>query len=215
MRDHPIDEWTFVHRGHTFRARVYHDPDSGPPWQDADGHGPVSDWRRLEGHYPEDGRGHLQVPAGARAHARDRNFARLYDVAHATKIARRDQWGPVHCATCGLEAGGVGTEAYGTIHAIEPQDHRFVAESRGQTAARAVARDFEYLRSWCADEWHYVGVSVVLADEGEDQTEDYWHALWGIESTAGEYLRDVARDLAGEIMCRIEVAHPDVVLSEN
>lgn len=32
--------------GFTFRASIKHDADCGTPWDNCDGHGPVSDWER-------------------------------------------------------------------------------------------------------------------------------------------------------------------------
>ncbi len=56
---------------------------------------------------------------------------------------------------------------------------------------RAVSADFERMRGWLADDWHYVGV-IVSADDGESERE----SLWGIESDADDYLQEVAHELA-------------------
>jgi hypothetical protein len=61
-------------------------------------------------------------------------------------------------------------------------------------AACAVDRDFEHLRAWCADEWEWVSVIVTHGDETA--------SLSGIESNAGEYLMETARELADEIIAR-------------
>ena len=73
--------------------------------------------------------------------------------------------------------------------------------TRRERAARAVAEDFDLLRRWCADLWHYVGVEVVplcrccnAPDEARGQS------LWGIESFCDDYLVEVAEELADEII---------------
>ena len=38
-----IDD-TIERDGFTLRARIEHDSDTGAPWEEHDGHGPVSDW---------------------------------------------------------------------------------------------------------------------------------------------------------------------------
>ena len=66
-----------------------------------------------------------------------------------------------------------------------------------QRAARAARADFERLRDWCDDDWHWCGVVVVLLDdEGEELDRA---GLWGIESDAGQYLEQVAAELADEL----------------
>ena len=66
-----------------------------------------------------------------------------------------------------------------------------------QRAARAARADFERLRDWCDDEWHWCCVVVVLLDdEGEELDRA---SLWGIESDAGDYLTEVAAELADEL----------------
>jgi hypothetical protein len=61
---------------------------------------------------------------------------------------------------------------------------------------RAVVRDYEYLRGWYSDEWHYIGVIVERltgANKGEKAS------LWGLESFCTRYLSTVARELADEL----------------
>lgn len=82
-------------------------------------------------------------------------------------------------------------------------------ETRGQAIARAVQEDFEYLRAWCADDWQYVSVYVCWDDDP-----DMAECLGAVE-TFRDYHKIVARELADELMARIEVDPPHVVLSEN
>jgi len=163
----------FERAGYAFRVTFQHDPDSGPPWEHSDGHGPVSDWTTRD-----------KAP-GERILASDRHSRRYYDVVEATKIAKRDGWG------CG------------------DKTHKHTGTR--SRAACAVEKDFEFLRRWCADEWQYCGVVVVLVEDDRDMSE----SIWGIEDDADAYLTETAYELADQIVRSIEVAAPDAVLSEN
>lgn len=66
-----------------------------------------------------------------------------------------------------------------------------------QRAARAARADFERLRDWCADRWHWCGVVVVLLDDDGDELDRA--SLWGIESDADQCLAEVAAELADEL----------------
>jgi hypothetical protein len=151
--------------GFRFRINIERDDHSGPPWEDSDGHGPVSEWT-TRGKAP----GETVLSADGRS-------KRYYNVAEAIKIAKRDGWD---------------AEPYNT-------------GTKGERAARAVKRDFEYLKGWCNDEWWYVGVIVTLlpGDGSEFPTDtetDYSHALWGIESISDEYLAAEAQEHIDEIL---------------
>jgi len=74
-----------------------------------------------------------------------------------------------------------------------------------------VQADFDFLREWCEDRWHYVGVVVTLLLEDEDgelqPCEEYVDALWGIEfwdydSSKNGYVEETAKELAGEVAHR-------------
>lgn len=150
-------------------------------------------WEEEDGHGPvrsvrcRDGEYPPKAP-GERLLWRDRWDCLLYDWAEAIRLARRDGWD---------------APPYNTGTA-------------GQTAERAVLADFTRLRDYCRGDWAYIGVCVVQLDEdGEPIGDRYETALWGVESD-GEYWREVADELIdGELMPRIEVDDPDVVLSEN
>ena len=55
----------------------------------------------------------------------------------------------------------------------------------------AVRRDYEYLRAWCNDEWHYVGVVVELYDANDELIGE--ESCWGYESYCEDYLCSEAR----------------------
>lgn len=162
--DH-YDEETFSHLGHNFVARFYRDEDHGEPWEENDGHGPVSEWTNRDKRP-----GEVVLVTDDRG----RGFKRFYDWQEAMKIAKRDRWN------------------------APPYDEG----TRGQKAARAVQRDFDYLRGWCNDLWHYCGISVTLADEnGEfDEAREYEFALWGIERGWADYHKEAMKELADEIL---------------
>jgi hypothetical protein len=58
-------------------------------------------------------------------------------------------------------------------------------------AAAAAMADFERLRGWCNDEWHWCGVVVTLNTGGTEHEA----SLWGIESDADDYIEEVISDL--------------------
>ena len=67
--------------GFTFSVEYHYDEYSGAPWDEADGHGPVSDWE-WRGKKP----GELIL-------CENRGYKRFYDYAEACRIALRDGWG--------------------------------------------------------------------------------------------------------------------------
>ena len=159
---------TLTHKGHTFNVAHIYDRDHGEPWKENDGHGVITDWID-----PAD------APKGARALSFDNgstHHTRFYDWAASIKLARADKWGLPDNELAALA----------TTLGRKP--------TKADIAAEAVRRDYEYLRGWCADEWHYCGVVVTL-----DGT-DIERSLWGIESNATEHLGIVARELADDLI---------------
>jgi hypothetical protein len=142
-------------------ATIHHDSDHGTPWENEDGHGPVTDWMDKD-----------SKVAGYRVLSADGRRVRFYNYAEAIKIAKRDGWD--------AEPYGEGT--------------------KGERAARAVDADFANLKAWCRDEWWYVGVAVTVSKNGIQLTGKYDHACWGIESTAGSFLVEVANDHLSEAL---------------
>lgn len=158
---------SFDFNGFTFRVMFESDETSDAPWDNSDGHGPVSAWRDLESKEP--GERVLTTSRG--------NKATFYDFAEATRIAKRDKW-------------GLG----------EPDLAKLTAQlgrkpTPKEIARQAVENDFEFLRAWCNDEWQYIGVIVSLEHDS-----DLTASLWGIESNAGDYLDEVANELAEQVL---------------
>ncbi len=169
---------TFTHAGLTFRVSIPYDDCAGAPWEDDYGHGPVSDWRHSAySCYPE------KAP-GERVLASDHGSYLYYDVAEATRIAKLDGWS-LPAANMAKLAARLGREP-----------------TRGEIAAAAVELDFDFLRRWCSEQWHYVGVVVTLLDSEGDETNES-ASLWRIESESTECIAEVAKELAEEIAERV------------
>lgn len=79
---------TFEHAGCKFRFRTEHDDSHGAPWEEEDGHGPVSEYK-----YWREGQG-VKPPkrAGERILFWDRGTYRTYDVQVAMTVAKADGW---------------------------------------------------------------------------------------------------------------------------
>jgi hypothetical protein len=189
----------------TVKARVVHDEDADAPWDNCDGHGPVSKWRRKDSKQP-----------GERILHEDGGSCRFYDWQEAMKLAKKDGWGflPHKLVIekdskedkypCGGRATAGPYTAYDVqdfnraIHEVY-QQHR-ATMTAGQYAEGAVKRDFEYLQAWCRDEWFYVGV-VLDVYRGSVEVAERAASLWGIDANAGDdndYLTEVANELLTE-----------------
>ena len=79
---------TIKHGGATFRVTLEHDHDHGAPWEEEDGHGPVSEWKRWC-----EGQG-VKPPkrAGERILVWDRGSYRTYDMQAAIALAKAEGW---------------------------------------------------------------------------------------------------------------------------
>lgn len=196
----------FEKGGAAFRARIEYDEDPGTPWENEDGHGPVSDWTRR-----------AKLP-GELVLVEDRGSFRYYDYVEACKIARKEAWGylpgtlKTELLPCGdwrayvvpkrfAERGKPALEAIETdinaaIRAVYAA-HR-ATMTRRQYAAAAAMADYDRLRQWCDNQWCYVGV-VVESLDGEGDVIDS-ASLWGIESDCEDYLEETAHDLAEELL---------------
>lgn len=66
--------------GKTYLVEWFYDQDHGEPWNECDGHGPVSEWTTRD------------KRPGEWVLATDGRYRRYYDAQQATKEARRDGW---------------------------------------------------------------------------------------------------------------------------
>jgi hypothetical protein len=175
---HALDTREIEAHGLTFRVELFHDEDHGAPWDEEDGHGPVSDWQRVDGWGSWSSK-----RAGQRVLCADRGSFRFYDEAEAIRIARRDGW-------------GLNDEDRAKLAAKLKRE-----PTAREVTAEAVRLDFERMRAWCNGGWHYVGVVVTLLDIEGDPTHES-DALWGIESDSDSYIEETAHELAANIAAR-------------
>ncbi|RQH02741.1 hypothetical protein [Paraburkholderia dinghuensis] len=184
--------------GYTFRVRVEADDSMGAPWEEHDGHGEVSGWTTRD------------KRPGEIVLSSDRWSKRYYDVQASMKIARRDGWGlgdddraalvkslaekrVVRKATYHVE-NGIRQDKVETVEL--PGRDPAKPLTRGEITAEAVRRDFEYLRRWCADQWHWVGLVVELLDGEGESVGGVSDSLWGMESGRDDYLQETAQGMA-------------------
>lgn len=165
---------TFEHRGLTFCATIEHDDGMGHPWDEHDGHGPVREIRACS--YS----GRPVKRPGERILMFDRSYGWAYDWQAAMQQARAEGWGLADEAMADLE------KKLG--HAPTP----------GEVIHAAVERDFDHLRRYATDQWHWVGVVVTLLDMDDEPT-DQRASLWGMESDCDDYLESVRIELADQI----------------
>lgn len=127
-----IDSETYEYRGHAIRIDIHHDEHMGPPWEEHDGHGIVSDWE------------HRDKRPGEWILYSDGRSKRFYDVTETLKRAKADGWG------LGEEENAKLTKRLGH----KPTNKEVIAES--------VRQDFEYLRRWCNDDWVWLGYTTEI-----------------------------------------------------
>lgn len=102
-----------------------------------------------------------------------RGFFRYYDFQATIKIARRDHW-----------------NSWNMLQG---------AKERGDELVRAVMMDYQYLRDWCHDKWHYMGIEVFPLTPDGDELRSKRNAMWGIESEGDPaYVNEVEVDLLRE-----------------
>ncbi len=197
MTDYSTKVWTgatqIVVNGMTFSLVIALDDHDDPPWERADGHGPVSDWTRREKH------------PGERVLIKDRNFRRYYDVAQAQRIALRERWGthrpPVARPRVATRLHGATWCDSATVTRLQDWlTARFGTKpaSAPMVAAQAVAEDFQYLHAWCKNAWWYLGYEVRLLDEDGRATAQR-DACWGFES-CDDYILTAATEAAAAIV---------------
>lgn len=148
------------------RFRTERDECHGAPWEECDGHGPVSEWTRRD-----------KLP-GERELCADRSSRRFYDYASAIALAKRDGW-------------GLSAESLAKLTAKLGRK-----PTAGQVREAAVGADFEFLRGWCADEWQYVTVFVSLVDgDGEELASDCLGGVESFGDYWREQAADMANEL--------------------
>lgn len=173
---------TFEHEGHTFKVTIRQEEDQFLPWDECDGHGPVSDWRRYY-------RYESTKRPGERVLHIDSGLARYYDVQEATKIAKRDGWGCPHCKI---------------VDGKLSHTHK----TRGEMIACAVNRDYDRLRAFCANDWTYVYLIVQEIDEDGENIGDF-ESIGMMESDDNAGIVSYAYELADQILANKRKAAAD------
>ncbi len=131
-------------------------------------------WDREDGHGPVSDWTTRDKRPGEMILCSDRRMKRFYDFAEAVKIARRDGWNTAP----------------------------FNWPSKGARAHAAALADYDRMRQWCTDQWHYCGIVVTLLDaDGEPDSVDA--SLWGIESDSPDYHEEVIGELITECLSQI------------
>jgi hypothetical protein len=125
-------------------------------------------WKEHDGHGPVSDWTTRDKRPGERVLCSDRSSHRFYDYAAAIEEAKRDKWDAPPYKT-------------GT---------------KGEQAARAVERDFQYLRDWCNDKWHWAGYTIKIEGQAYDES------LWGIDSPSMDEFETEAIDGAKEWLDR-------------
>ncbi len=131
-------------------------------------------WNNEYGHGPVSDWEHRSKKPGEMILNSYRGSHRFYDFAQAVKTARVEGWG---------------TEPYGT-------------RKPGERAHAAAMADYDRMRQWCTDQWHYCGIVVTLLDaDGKPDSVDA--SLWGIESDSPEYHEKIIGGLITECLSQI------------
>lgn len=185
-----LEETTVEHMGLTFKVTVEQDTDTGRPWQEHDGHGPVR-----EGHRSDYYRGIEKTPGERVLFAGDRNqYTWLYDWAGAVKLAEKDGWGVSE----------------------DRRPANWETLTKGQQRELAVQSDFDFLKAWCDEEWVWAGVVVTLMVEGKggDLVEydgplagTFHDSLWateywqyeGLKGAKNSHIKEVIDELIGGV----------------
>ena len=126
-------------------------------------------WRECDGHGPVSEWTTRDKNPGELVLASDKGFHRYYDFAEAVRIAKRDGWAL-----------------------------RDFKGTRGQMAEAAARADYERLRAWCNDEWHWC--FMLVRHMGACANCSGYESVGGLESDASDYHKEVALELADNML---------------
>lgn len=205
----PGDTITAEHDGFTFTAHIEDDMDHYAPWENEDGHGPVSEWTTRD------------KRVGELVLMQDGRYYRYYDYAQACKIAERDGWGYLPGQLVVLKNSGGKYHSWcdmgnyellyntGNYDNADKAITGVYAQHRAtmtptQYAAAAAMRDYENLKAWCDDEWSHVGITITASKNGITLCDKYQAALWGIDAnypnSDNSHFLEIANELALEAL---------------
>ena len=141
--------------GRKYRIEWQHDDTFGRPEAESDGHGVCADINFDpetfgEDHDPDDGEldmeevvRHQMMRVLSRA-----DYWRVYDVWETMKVAKADGWRDLK---------------WEAEHPNATEEEKLMA---------AVDADFNYLKGWYNDDWHWCGITVMLLDEEDDEDDE-------------------------------------------
>ena len=173
--------------GRKYRIEWDYDDTSGRPEAESDGHGITLELNFDpadfgEDHDPEDGEldmeevvRHKMMRVLHHGSTWRNDPWRVYDVWETMKVAKWDGWGVANPA------------------GLTPDE----------IIAKAIDNDFNYLKGWYNDDWHWCGITVMLLDEEGDPTGDE-ASLWGLCSDDAERHEEVIADLVSEIQRQVK-----------
>lgn len=170
--------------GRKYRIEWQYDDTYGRPEGESDGHGVCADINfdpKTFGEDPEDGELDLEEVVRHKmmrvldTASRRQTWYRVYDVWETMKVAKKDGWGVANPA------------------GLTPDE----------IIAKAIDNDFNYLKGWYNDDWHWCGITVILLDEEGDPTEDE-ASLWGLCSDDAECHEEVIKELVSEIQRQVK-----------
>lgn len=111
----------------------------------------------------------------------DHPLKRYYDMQGAIETAREEGW---------------------SCEGVLPTD------TAGQKAVKAAQADYKYLKAWCADDWWYACLRVVLLDADGEERDIYEDYLGGVEDGyyrgMNDYSLEAAMAMALELECTLE-----------
>ena len=172
-----MEDFEFMYQGVLFCVSVEEDLAAGPPWEMSEGHGVVIEC----------------LPRNKHPHEwvlyRGRRQMLVYDVKESLRTAARDMWGLDDRARDDLAArlGRPPTQA--------------------EIRAEAVRLDYEYLKGWTNDLWHYWTVVVTPVVEGVPVHAGH-KSCGGVEGFP-DNVKAVAAELASEALADLQpVASP-------
>jgi hypothetical protein len=183
----------YTHKsGKKYHVELYYDYDMGPPQQEGDGYGVTErlDWNptneeQLEQHII-DNEPEIEEETRLRLMRQLSNenwgsSALYYDVLSSLHKAREEGWG----------AGAEWKAA--NPNATKEEELMYV-----------VNKDFDHLKGWYDDDWHWVTVSVAPLNEDDEPDEDHREYCGGYESTIVDHdqrkwFDEVIEDLAHSV----------------
>lgn len=178
---------TFEHEGFWFKVKFEADNDSGPPWSESDGHGPVREISRCMHDKPSKrpGERFLNNDPGD-----DRITLWAYDWKEACRLAKKDGWN---------------TEPFDAPNRIER-----AVQADFDLLAGWVNDEWQYV-GVIVTLMEHDDYEELVEYEGEEFSSR--HSLWGVES-CGDYASEVAKEIAGDIISNFQHALSENLLRE-